>query len=57
MIARLLKDYEILVNKAKFVQGVINETLRINKVKRKVLVQNLVNFGLKTISQINAIMA
>lgn len=50
MLARLQKDYEILVNKANFIQGVINENLRINKVKRKVLVHNLSRFGLKPMS-------
>ena len=56
MLARLMKEYEILVNKVKFIQGVIDENLRINKVKRKVLIRNLVSFGLKPMSEILAIM-
>ena len=56
MLARLLQQYEVLVNKVKFIQGVISESLRINKAKRKELVRSLVAFGLKQISEINAIM-
>ncbi len=56
MLARLSKDYEILVNKVKFIQGVIAESLKINKVKRKILVKNMVDFGLKPMSEIHAIM-
>lgn len=56
MLARLKKEYEILVNKVKFIQGVIAETLKINKVKRKILVKNMVDFGLKPMSAIHAIM-
>lgn len=56
MLARLLKEYEILVNKVKFIQGVIAETLKINKVKRKILILNMVEFGLKPMSKLNEIM-
>ena len=56
MLARLSKDYEILVNKVKFIQGVIAESLKINRVKRKILVKNMVDFGLKPMSAIHAIM-
>lgn len=56
MLARLNKEYEILVNKVKFIQGVIAESLKINKVKRKILVKNMVDFGLKPMSAIHAIM-
>ena len=57
MLARLRKEHEILVNKVKFIQGVVNETLRINKVKRKVLVRSMLAFGLKPMGEIHAIMA
>ena len=56
MLARLQKENEILVNKVKFIQGVIGDALKINKVKRKVLVRSMVDFGLAKISEINAIM-
>ena len=56
MLARLMKEYEVLVNKVKFIQGVITESLRINKVKRKVLIESMVEFGLKPMSEIEAIM-
>ena len=57
LLARLRKDYEILVNKVKFIQAVIAEELKINRVKRKVLIKSLVEFGLKPMSQLNDIMA
>ena len=53
MLARLNKDYEILVNKVKFIQAVIAETLKINRIKRKVIIRSMVDFGLKTMSEIN----
>jgi DNA topoisomerase-2 len=34
MLALLLKDYELLFNKVKFVQAVIAGTIKINKEKR-----------------------
>ena len=57
MLARLQKEHELLVNKVKFIQGVISEEIQIRRVARKPLVQSLVAFGLKPISKINAIMA
>lgn len=56
MLARLAKDYEILFNKVKFILGVINEQLKVNKVKRKVLIKSLVEFGLKPMSEISKIL-
>lgn len=56
MLARLRREYEILVNKVKFIQGIIAESLKINKVKRKLLIKNMVQFGLKTMAVINDIM-
>jgi hypothetical protein len=35
MLAKLLKDYEILFNKVRFIQGVIAGNIKINKVKRQ----------------------
>ena len=57
MLARLQREHELLVNKVKFIQGVISEEIQIRRVARKPLVQSLVAFGLKPISKINAIMA
>ena len=57
MLARLQKEYEILVNKVKFIQGVIAEGLKINRVKRKALIRAMVDFGLKPMCKINEIMA
>lgn len=41
MLAQLNKEYEILRNKVKFIQGVITEKLKINKVKRKILIRSM----------------
>ena len=56
MLAKLQKEYEILVNKVKFIQGIISENLCINRVKRKVLIRKLIAFELKPMSEIVAIM-
>ena len=57
MLARLRKEYEILVNKVKFIQAVIAESLKINRVKRKIIIRAMIEFGLKPMSKINEIMA
>ena len=36
--------------------GVINEEIKINKVKKKVVIQRLKQLGLKTFSELNAIL-
>jgi DNA topoisomerase II len=56
MLAKLQKDYEILFNKVKFIQAIISETLKINKVKRNVILQRLQELGLKPMSELNKIM-
>ena len=45
------------MNKVKFIEGVISDNLRINKVKRKVLICNMIAFGLKPMSAIASIMS
>lgn len=57
MLAKLSKDYEILFNKVKFIQAIISETLKINKVKRSVILQRVIDLGLKPMSEINKVMA
>ena len=57
MLAKLQKDYEILFNKVKFIQAVISEQIKINRVKRKAILKSLEQFGLKKFSQLEAIMA
>ena len=37
MLAKLQKEYEILFNKVQFIQAIISETLKINKVKRVII--------------------
>ena len=43
MLARLQKEYEILVNKVNFIRAVNSETLKINRVKRKVIIRAMVD--------------
>ena len=38
MLSKLRKDFEILSNKVRFILGVINEEIKINRVKRKIVV-------------------
>ena len=57
MLARLQKEYEILVNKVNFIRAVNAETLKINRVKRKIIIRAMVDLQLKPMSKINEIMA
>ena len=56
MLARIQRDLEVLENKVKFISEVNDGKLVLNKVKRQVILQTLVNRGYKKISQINKIM-
>jgi len=56
MLAKLLKDYETLSNKVRFILGVISEEIKINKVKKRVIIQRLKNLGFKTQSELNEIL-
>jgi len=49
MLARLLKEYELLFNKVRFIQAVIAGTIKINKVKRQAIMRQCKDLGLKTI--------
>jgi DNA topoisomerase II len=41
MLARLQKEFQTLLNKVRFIQGVISEEIKINRVKRKEIVKRL----------------
>lgn len=56
MLAKLLKDCTTLENKVRFILGVVNEEIKINKVKRKIIVQTLKAMGFKTKSEIDTIL-
>lgn len=56
MLAKLLKDYEILFNKVKFILAVIAGTIKINKVKRQQIMLKCKEIGLKTMVELNQIM-
>ena len=40
MLSKLLKDYELLFNKVRFIQLVISGTIKINKVKRQLILKS-----------------
>ena len=56
LLAQLLKDYEILFNKCKFIQLVIAGTIKINKQKRTAIMAQCKREGLKTWSELCDIM-
>ena len=56
MLAKLLKDFEMLSNKVRFIEGIISEQIRINKVKRKDVIVALKNMGFKTATELDAIL-
>ena len=56
MLAKLLKDYEILFNKVRFIQAVIAGSIKINKVKRQQIMLKCQEIGLKTMVELNAIL-
>lgn len=53
MLAKLKKDHEILVNKVRFIKAVIEETIKIKRVKRKEIVKQLVEQKFLTMTQLN----
>lgn len=53
----MLKDYEILFNKVRFIQAVIEGSIKIQKEKRQSIMQQCKSFGLKTWSQLIQIMS
>ena len=44
-----MKDYELLFNKVKFIQAVIAGNIKINKVKRQLIMKQCKDLGLKTL--------
>jgi hypothetical protein len=57
MLDRLTKEIQILLNTKRFIKAIISETLKINKVKRFIVIQRLIELGLEPMSEISAIMA
>jgi len=39
LLAKLRKEFETIENKVRFIMAIINEEIKLNKVKRKVVVQ------------------
>jgi DNA topoisomerase-2 len=55
MLAKLKKEYEILKNKVRFIKAVIEETVKIKRVKRSDIVKQLKTQGFLTMSELNEI--
>ena len=56
LLARLRKEVEILTNKVRFILGVINEEIKVSRVKKRDIVKRLKQMGFKTMSEINEIL-
>jgi len=41
MLKKLKKDYEILKNKVRFITGIINQSIKLQKVKKQAIIQML----------------
>jgi DNA topoisomerase-2 len=56
MLAKLLKDFEMLSNKVRFINGIIKEEIKLNNKKRQVVIQMLKAKGFKTVTELDAIL-
>ena len=56
LLAKLRKEYETLSNKVRFILGVINDEIKVSRVKKRVIVQNLKSLGFKTHSELQDIL-
>lgn len=52
LIAKLLKDYEIVSNKARFINEILNQTLILNNLRKKEIINLLIKKNFKKISEI-----
>lgn len=55
LLKKLMKDYEMLSNKARFIKEVVEDELQVRRVKKKDLVQTMKQRGYKTQTELNAI--
>jgi DNA topoisomerase II len=55
-LQKLERDHEILVNKVKFIRLVISDELVLRKVKKAVILKKLVEHGLKSMTELAAIL-
>jgi len=56
LLAKLRKEFETIENKVRFILAIINEEIKLNKVKRKAVILQLRALGLKTATEINDIL-
>ena len=56
MLAKLLKEFETISNKVRFILCMISEEIKISRVKRGDVVKRLKEMGFKTHSQLNEIL-
>lgn len=56
MLSRLKKEFETISSKVRFIIGVINEEIKVSRVKKRVVIEQLKRMGFKTNSQLNEIL-
>lgn len=56
LLAKLRKEYETISNKVRFILGVIDESIKVNKIKKKQILFNLKRMGFKMQSELNEIL-
>jgi len=56
LLAKLKKELETISNKVRFILAIINEEIKINRVKRKEVVKRLRLMGFNTHSELNMIL-
>lgn len=56
LLAKLKKEFETISNKVRFILGIINEEIKLNKVKRKDVVLKLKSLGFKTVTELDQIL-
>lgn len=55
-LAKLRKEYETLANRVRFILGVISEEIKVNKVKKAVIIERLITLGFMKQSDLNLIL-
>lgn len=56
MLAKLKKEFETISNKVRFILGVINDEIKISRVKKRVIITKLKSMGFATASELNEIL-
>jgi DNA topoisomerase-2 len=56
MMKKIKRDYEMLSNKVRFILGVIEEEIKVGRVKRKDIMKRLVELKFNTMTELNDIL-